>query len=158
MNIRDISESDNAAIALIIRNTLKEFQLDIPGTAYYDPELDSLSDYYARDGRRYLICEDENGTVIGGCGYAEFGSNQTAEMQKLYLIPACRGKGISTILIKEIEASAKADGYHTLYLETHHNLMKAVQIYEKFGYKRLEKPLGNSPHTTMDYFFCKKLT
>ena len=157
MNIREITARDNAAIAKIIRETLEEFHLDLPGTAYYDPELDRFSEYYAPKGRRYFVCETGDGEIVGGCGYAEFEGDKTAEMQKLYLIPAFRGKGLSSKLIETVERHAKADGYYTLYLETHHNLENAVRIYRDKGYKSLEKPLGNSPHTTMDIFFVKKI-
>lgn len=46
IKIREIQEKDNSALAKLIRESLKANQLDIPGTAYFDAELDNLSAYY----------------------------------------------------------------------------------------------------------------
>lgn len=46
MLIRTISANDNPEIKSIIQDSLKSFQLDIPGTAYFDPQLSALSQYY----------------------------------------------------------------------------------------------------------------
>lgn len=43
IKIRLITAADNSVIAEIIRTNLKKFNLDILGTAYFDPELDCLS-------------------------------------------------------------------------------------------------------------------
>ena len=37
---RKIEPADDARIAEIVRANLKHFHLDIPGTAYFDPELE----------------------------------------------------------------------------------------------------------------------
>ena len=44
--IRPITAADDPAIAGIIRRNLEHYHLDIPGTAYFDKELDSLSRFY----------------------------------------------------------------------------------------------------------------
>lgn len=46
MKYRKIKEDDDQKIAEIIRENLQRLHLDIPGTAYFDPELDHLSAYY----------------------------------------------------------------------------------------------------------------
>ena len=50
--IRPITADDDAAIAAIIRDNLRAAHLDIPGTAYFDPELDHLSDFYNAEPQR----------------------------------------------------------------------------------------------------------
>ena len=56
-NMHLITEDDDVAIAAIIRVNLERYHLDIPGTAYFDPELDHLSSYYniGTDERVYFI-------------------------------------------------------------------------------------------------------
>ena len=49
MKYRKIKEADDKKIAEIIRENLQRLHLDIPGTAYFDPELDHLSAYYNND-------------------------------------------------------------------------------------------------------------
>jgi len=43
-----------------------------------------------------------------------------------------------------------------MYLETHDNLAAAIHVYEKSGYKEIEKPAG-IVHATMNRFFIKEL-
>jgi len=81
-----MQETDNVAVAALVRDNLKKYRLDIPGTVYFDEGLDRLSDYYGNDGRKYFVVVDERGQVIGGIGFARFEPMEdTAELQKLYL-------------------------------------------------------------------------
>ena len=61
LHYRTITAADDAALAKIIRTNLEQLQLDIPGTAYFDPELDHMSQYYAKapEKRAYFIALDE---------------------------------------------------------------------------------------------------
>ena len=157
--IRPITVDDDAAIAAIIRANLETYQLDIPGTAYFDPELDHLSVYYgaAPDRRAYFILTSAAGTVLGGAGLAEFpGLDACAELQKIYLIDSAKGKGLGTALAHAVEARACELGYRRLYLETHTALDAAIRLYERLGYQRIEQPVP-TVHTTMDRFYLKEL-
>ncbi len=154
---REMTEADNAAVAALVRDNLKQFNLDIPGTVYFDEGLDHLSDYYGNDERRYFVIEGDNGEVIGGIGFAGFEHmKETAELQKLYLADAAKGIGLGYELIDFIEARMREAGYKASYLETHNNLQAAIHIYEKKGYKEIERP-KEVVHSTMNRFFWKKL-
>ena len=96
LNYRKIEAADNAPLAALIRSNLEKFRLNIPGTVYFDPGLDRLSEFYAADPqkRAYFTALDENGQVIGGVGAAEFpGLPDCAELQKLYLADSAKGRG-----------------------------------------------------------------
>lgn len=157
--IRPIATDDDAAIAGIIRANLEAYRLDIPGTAYFDPELDHLSAYYgaAPERRAYLVMTDGAGTVLGGAGLAEFsGLDACAELQKIYLADAAKGKGLGTALARAVEARARELGYRRLYLETHTVLDAAIRLYERLGYRRIDQPVS-TVHTTMNRFYLKEL-
>ena len=159
LNYRKIEPADDAEIAKIIRLNLEKFHLNLPGTAYFDPELDHLSDYYSSkpDKRNYFIALDEKGQVIGGVGIAEFdGIDNCAELQKLYLSDLAKGKGYGKDLMMIAEDWARFAGYKNLYLETHTNLSVALKLYEKMGFQRVEKPCSTQ-HSTMNRFYLKKL-
>ena len=68
LSYREITPADDGAIAKIIRANLERFHLNIPGTVYFDPELDQLSAYYHAqpEKRVYFIALDERGKVVGG--------------------------------------------------------------------------------------------
>ena len=158
VEIRHITAADDEAMGTIARENLKAFGLDIPGTAYFDPEIMHLSGYYdAAPGRRsYFVAIDADGTLLGGGGLAEFESlENTAELQKLYLSDAAKGHGLGTRLVGAIEDRARALGYAHLYLETHSALKAAIHLYEKLGYRAVEPVAAN--HTTMDHFYIRDL-
>lgn len=157
--IRPILASDDLKIAKIIRDNLEQFHLDIPGTAYYDKELDALSRFYNAlpEKRRYFIITDKDNTVIGGVGIGEFeGFDCCAELQKLYLTDAAKGKGLGKKLMETAEKFAKNAGYRQLYLETHTNLEAAIGLYEKLCFHQIDKPAAVL-HSTMNRFYLKTL-
>ena len=152
-----MKETDNAAVAALVRDNLKKYKLDIPGTVYFDEGLDRLSEYYGTDERRYFVLEDDHGQVIGGIGFARFESMEdTAELQKLYLKESAKGLGLGYELVDFIEDRMREAGYKVSYLETHDNLQAAIHIYEKMGYNEIERP-KEVVHSTMNRFFRKEL-
>ncbi|MCQ6337064.1 MULTISPECIES: hypothetical protein [Bacillus cereus group] len=46
MIIRNMKKEDNAKVKEIIQNSLKSLGLALPGTAYFDPQLNDLHQYY----------------------------------------------------------------------------------------------------------------
>ncbi len=159
MKYRLIKREDDEALATIIRENLKAYGLDIPGTAYFDENLNHLSEYYLADmeKRTYYVVTDEADMVLGGVGLDELDfMKDTGELQKLYLSDDVKGQGISIKLMEIIEQAAKDLGYKSIYLETHTNLKPAMHLYEKMGYRLIEKPL-DVVHSAMDRFYLKKL-
>lgn len=154
---REMTEADDEAVAALVRDNLKQFGLDIPGTVYFDDGLDHLSDFYGNEERRYFVVEDESGKVIGGIGFARFEPmKNTAELQKLYLTDSAKGSGLGYELIALIEDKMREAGYKQSYLETHDNLQAAIHIYVKCGYTEIERP-KEVVHSTMNRFFLKGL-
>ena len=122
-------------------------------------DLNHLSDFYLSDPERrcYYIVTDDSDRLIGGIGLAEFECFENCcELQKLYLADEAKGAGLSYKLVSLIENRAKELGYKYMYLETHDNLAAAIHVYEKTGYREIEKPDG-VVHATMNRFFIKEL-
>lgn len=156
MECTPIQPQQDAAMAAIIRSALEAHGLNIPGTAYFDRSLDHLSAFYDRPGRAYYVLT-EGEAVLGGIGIAEFeGLPGCCELQKLYLTPSARGRGLGADLIRRIEDRARALGYRRIYLETHSVLGAAVHAYERAGYRQIPPP-DTVIHTTMDRFYLKEL-
>ncbi len=156
--IRQIQDSDDKQLAELIRDSLKENNLDIPGTAYFDSELDCLSNYYLNASDRvYYVLSDNQGKVYGGIGLSKYGTMEgCGELQKLYLSSEIRGQGYGYKLITFLMEKAIEMGYKLLYLETHRNLTAAIHIYEKMGFQKIER-LPGSIHSTMDRFYILPL-
>lgn len=157
--IKSITPAEDVAMARVVRANLAAYGLDIPGTAYFDSELEHLSAFYDAEPakRAYYVAVDADGTVLGGAGFAEFeGLPQTAELQKLYLADAAKSKGLGKRLTQLVEEGARACGYRQLYLETHTNLQAAIGLYEHLGFKQIDKP-ATVGHGTMNRFYVLEL-
>ncbi len=157
--ITELSPSYDLELAELIRVNLKKHHLDIPGTVYFDDNLNHLSDFYLAEPtkRSYFIMTDDAGKVVGGIGLAELDFfEDCCELQKLYLSDEVKGAGLSYQLIDLVENRAKELGYKRMYLETHDNLAAAIHVYERAGFKEIDKPAG-VVHATMNRFFIKEL-
>jgi putative acetyltransferase len=156
--IREIAPSDNAILALIIREVLTEFKANKPGTVYFDPTTDNLFQLFQTPGARYWVLE-ENGVIKGGGGiFPTEGLPQgCCELVKLYLTADTRGRGWGRLLIEQCAAGAQELGFTALYLETMPELNNAVALYHKCGFEPLEGPLGQSGHFGCDIWMLKKL-
>ncbi|GAB3594768.1 hypothetical protein GCM10027580_16830 [Corynebacterium faecale] len=155
--IREITQQDNAAMKEIIQDSLEAHGLDIPGSAYFDPQLGELFQFYDRlPGAHYWVVEMED-VVVGGVGIAPFGDiGGVCELQKLYLRPKAQGRGLSRKLMDEALIFA-ARHYEQCYLETMHSLTTACILYRKYGFRLLSEPLPGSGHSAMDAWYLKDL-
>ncbi|PZR05678.1 MAG: GNAT family N-acetyltransferase [Flavobacterium psychrophilum] len=158
MKIRLIAPSDNVLMAAILRRSLEEFGLNIPGTAYFDESTDRLFESFQKERAAYFVAE-ENGVILGGAGiYPTEGlPDDTVELVKMYVSSAHRGRGVGKkLLLKAIEF-AKSCGYQNIYLETMPELSAAVSAYIKLGFTSLDKPLGNTGHFSCTIWMLKEL-
>jgi putative acetyltransferase len=159
INLRPIASPDDAAMARVIRATLEEFGAARPGTVYYDETTDHLSELFKTPGSYYLVAEQE-GRIVGGGGiYPTEGLPEgTAELVKMYLLPEVRGIGLGGRLIGAALDWATEAGYKQVYLESMPELKKALSTYERFGFRYLDAPLGNSGHFGCGLWMLKSLT
>ena len=66
MEFARISKEHDAALAALIRTSLKAHRLDIPGTAYYDKGLDHLSDVYDHPNCAYFVLLEDGHLAAQG--------------------------------------------------------------------------------------------
>jgi putative acetyltransferase len=156
--IRPIQPTDNTALASIVRNALAEFGANKPGTVYYDPTTDALYELFQTPGSFYLVATDDE-KLLGGAGiFPSAGLPPgVCELVKMYLHKEARGKGLGKLLIEKCLEKAKNLGYKSVYLETMPELGKAVSVYEKFGFRYLDGPMGNTGHFGCDVWMLKEL-
>lgn len=156
--IRDIQQTDNPFLAVIVRDTLAEFGANHPNTVYYDPTTDTLYEVFRHPLSAYFVAEI-NGEVVGGGGiYPTDGlDDDTCELVKMYLLPKVRGIGLGRTLIEKCIETARYKGFKKIYLESMPELRQALKVYEKFGFKYLSGPMGNSGHTGCSLWMLKEL-
>ncbi|GAC1481437.1 MAG: GNAT family N-acetyltransferase [Flavisolibacter sp.] len=156
--IRPVEEDDNVQVARLIRNTLKEFGLDKPGTVYFDKETDNIYQLFKNQtGCLYYVVEKTNKIIGGGGIFPSAGlPPDTCELVKMYLLPQARGMGLGKMLIQKCIDFASGWGYQNIYLETMPELRKALKVYEQFGFVYLNHPLGNTGHYGCELWMLRK--
>jgi GNAT superfamily N-acetyltransferase len=90
----------------------------------------------AADVSVLLLARDADGTAIG-CGALRALGDGVAELKRMYVVPGARGRGVSKLLLAELEAAALLRGWTTLRLETGPRQPEAVSLYERAGYRAI---------------------
>lgn len=157
INLRPIQKNDNPSLAKIILDTLTEFGCNRPGTVFADPQTDFLFEQYQNPRSAYYVAEMNN-EIVGGAGIGMInGFDDICELQKMYLLPSARRKGIASLLFDQCVDFAKHNGFKKIYLESLNELKTAVTFYNKNGFKFLEQPLLNTGHFSCDVWMIKEL-
>ena len=94
-------------------------------------ELDDLGAVYERV---YLALDD--GAPVGCVAFKRLGDD--AELKRLYVRPAGRGKGVGTLLLDAAITDARALGFPRLLLDTSAHMTTAIAMYERHGFARIE--------------------
>lgn len=156
--IRPIQPSDNYPLSKVIRDTLTEFKANHPGTVYYDPTTDHLFELFRAPQSCYYVAE-ANGVIAGGVGIFPTPGlpADTCELVKMYLLPFARGRGLGKKLIEQALSFASESGFKNVYIETMPELSKAMKVYEKFGFRYLDRQLGSTGHFGCKVWMIKEL-
>ena len=158
MTIRKVKKSDNKYLADLIKNVFDEYDAPKAGTVYSDPTTNDLFELFINPKSVLWVVEEGN-EILGCCGVYPTNSlpNGCAELVKFYLKPKARGRKIGTRLMEQNIQSAKELGYSELYIESLSQFDNAVKMYKKFGFKNLERPLGETVHTSCNIWMIKNL-
>ncbi len=107
---------------------------------------------------KYFVVE-ENEKIIGGAGIAPLAGakEDICELQKMYFLPAARGRGAGAMMMNTCLKYAKSSGYKQCYLETLPYMEHARKLYARTGFESLEKPLGNTGHYNCTMWMLKDL-
>lgn len=156
--IREITKTDDAQIAAVIRAVFVELNAPKTGTAYEDQSLNSMTEAYNKPNMAYFVVV-KNHKVIGGCGIAPLeGADATVcELQKMYFSPEARGVGLGAKMINICLNKAKTFGFKSCYLETLPFMVAATKLYKKVGFKPLNQPMGSTGHYSCNVWMLKQL-
>ncbi len=157
--MRRMTAADNATVARVIRQVSAEYGLTADkGYTVADPNLDVLYTQYSKPGHAYWVVELD-GEVVGGGGIAPLACSETdlCELQKMYFLPAARGRGLAKKLALQALEFARAQGYRRCYLETTAFLKEAIALYERLGFMHISEPLGCTGHVDCEVRMLKTL-
>jgi GNAT superfamily N-acetyltransferase len=110
----------------------------------------------------YLIAYDENDTPVATGGWRTQDTNGEgnvdgdAEVKRMYVIDAMRGRGLARRMLAALEEDARAAGRIRMVLETGTEQPEAIALYTSSGYEPCVK-FGYYRHYDSSRCFAKPL-
>lgn len=101
----------------------------------------------------FLVVRDDDGAAIG-CGGVKLLDADTAEIKRMWLAPAARGRGLGRRLLEALEEAARGLGATEGRLDTNATLESALALYERAGWQRVA-PYNDNAYAT--HWFTKPL-
>jgi GNAT superfamily N-acetyltransferase len=101
----------------------------------------------------FLVVRDDDGTAIG-CGGVKLLDPRTAEVKRMWLAPAARGRGLGRALLVALEDTARALGATEGRLDTNAHLSAALALYRDAGWTEVA-PYNDNGYAT--HWFAKRL-
>ena len=110
-------------------------------------EINSLPTMYSPPRGALLLARVEED--LAGCvGLRDLGGN-IAEMKRMYVLPVFQGQGIGKALAIRFIATAKLLGYDAIRLDTIPKLERAVDLYQRMGFREIEAYRHNPDPTAL---------
>ena len=137
-------------VVTLIRQSDALMQSLYPAESNHLVDIDSLAAPHV-----HFFVAREHGRALG-CGAFVLGKAGQAEMKRVFVAPAARGKGIARVLMASLEREAAALGVTLMQLETGIKQPEAIALYRKFGYAE-RGPFGNYKSDPLSLFMEKRL-
>jgi putative acetyltransferase len=132
IELRQAKGDDQPGLRQLIFGILADYGL-LPSPGDTDADLEDLERFYAEgNGRFFVLVEEER--VIGSVGWCRREA-ETVELRKLYLHPDYRRRGLGRQLLEHAMATAAAQGFHCMVLETAEVLQEAKALYLRYGFR-----------------------
>jgi ribosomal protein S18 acetylase RimI-like enzyme len=87
----------------------------------------------------FFVTRDEE--QAAGCGGVLLVGREYAEIKRMYVRPAFRGRGLGRLMLDHLVAHARAQGLTVIRLETGIHQHEAIALYEGYGFRRIP-PFG----------------
>jgi GNAT superfamily N-acetyltransferase len=135
--LRPARQADGPAIRELVFDVLREYGL-APDENSTDADLTDVEAAYTQRGGFFGVVENKEGVVSGTYGLYPL-PNGVAEIRKMYLRPALRGRGLGSFLLDSLLKLAKEKTYTRVELETAGVLKEAIGLYTKKGFKPVQR-------------------
>ncbi len=138
--IRRYAEADHAAVRelfIAVNRELAPPEFRAAFESYIarslTEEIDRLADYYAGKQGAFFVAHD--GASFAGMFGLEGLGTAAAELRRMYLDRACRGRGFAQAMLRYAEDTCRAAGTPVLTLSTSELQPAALAFYRKSGYR-----------------------
>jgi ribosomal protein S18 acetylase RimI-like enzyme len=117
-------------------------------------ELPTLSTKYGPPNGKTLLAS-RDGQVVGAGAYRDLGDG-ICEMKRLYVGEQFHGHGTGRQLCEALIATAQADGFHLMRLDTGNLLKEAIAMYKSIGFCECA-PYHDYPAKLMPYLIFMEM-
>jgi len=124
---------DEPAVQKLIAEALGDLSQRYGGGSGDDTPV-SAEEFVPPHGGFFVAVAD--GRLLGCAGWRAHGPD--AELKRMFVTPAARGKGLARRLLAVVENTARTDGRPRVILEAGSKQPEAVALYESCGYQRIE--------------------
>ncbi len=133
IQIRRALPEDAPAIAVVLYESFVDYKAlyTEEGFAATTPCKEQI-EFRMREGPVWLASCD--GTIVGTVSAVARG--KVLYIRGMAVLPAARGSGAGSALLKQVESWAAAEGATRIFLSTTPFLESAIRLYEKFGFRR----------------------
>jgi GNAT superfamily N-acetyltransferase len=124
----------------------------------YPDELEGVSfhpDEVSAPGSIFLLARI--GDAVVGCGAVRPQASGIAELKRMFVTGAARGRGVGRKLLQALELEAQNLGYQSIKLETGLKQPRAIALYESAGFVRMPC-YGQYSENPMSICFEKNLS
>jgi DNA-binding MarR family transcriptional regulator/GNAT superfamily N-acetyltransferase len=94
-------------------------------------------------------------TDVVACGGLQPHTRSVGEIKRMWVDPAWRGCGLAVRLLDALEDRAAELGYTEVYLDTNASLTEAIAMYERAGYRAIDR-YNDNPYAQR--WFAKRLS
>lgn len=122
------------ALCIEYQNSLP-FSLCFQG---FDAEMAELPGKYAPPRGRMYVALAADGTPVGCAAIREI-EPLVAELKRMYVIPACRGRGVARAIASQLIEDARAIGHRQIKLDTSGDMLPAQGLYRSLGFVPTER-------------------
>lgn len=154
--VRDARDDDSLELIALVARCWSQYPgcvLDVHGE---EPDLLAPASAFAAAGGHFWVAESA-GRVVGSVGLRP-GENGIALLQKLYVDPTVRRRGLGQQLARLVEKEATAKGASRVELWSDTRFEDGHRLYERLGYTRLAETRElHDASQTVEYHFAKDL-
>jgi len=136
IHFRKALSSDAASISSVVYESFAEYRSQYTAEAFHKtcPTSEQVLERM-KEGPIWVVLL--NGKIVGTVSVVE--SDEGLYIRGMAVLPEARGRGIGRLILEEMQGFAVTKGHGRLILGTTPFLLRAINLYKHFGFRRCRR-------------------